>query len=133
MLGGIIINQFVCENPQEFKDEERWFKFFNMHAFKWLVATAAFWVFLVKVLGLGIIGHLIGASECIFLTAINTFERPGIDYMKGGKMLIFNFLLRKIYRNKHKEIAVKHMKKEIKIYRNKHKEIAVKHMKKEIR
>lgn len=108
----------TADNPNEFKDEELWLNIFPTNAFKWLLGTIIVWVVLVKFFdffGLGIIGGIIGAIQCIVLTATHIFHYPQGDafYMKGGGVLLFTRLLRLHYRKKNRYITVKHLEPEV--------------------
>lgn len=115
----IFIDLFTFENPKEFKDEEMWMVVFSLRSFIWLLGGIGFWVILVMVLDLGLIGHLIGAPACVFVTVINMFETLGLDYMKGGKILLFNSLLRRYcHRKNDKVLYVRNYDSEIEELKN---------------
>lgn len=103
---------FSFNIPLEFKDEEKWFKFFSKKNLIVLVCcegVVGLGFKLLQSVGLHIeipylvVGELITA----IITALTMIPQPETMYLTGGGQTLADILLKKIYRKTHKILYVK--------------------------
>lgn len=103
--------RFTDDIPGEFKDEERWFKFFPRNVAIMLLVSLAVGFGIVKAFE-AITGHfvvplIIVVLFTIFLGYIMMKKKDSSDVMRGGGQSIFYLWIYKAYRRKNRKIYVK--------------------------
>lgn len=102
---------FTDETPSEFKDEERWLKFFPKRVFLTLCVLIVIGIIVTRIINLifGIfwpvlIVWLIGCAVVAVLMMIPTSSD---DVMRGGGQDVMSVLIKKRYRKKMRSIGIK--------------------------
>lgn len=96
--------------PEEFSDEDRWFKFFTKKQAIMIVAAIGIMVMLVKIFdgaGLAFIGVIFGGLLVIAITVIAMLKLPETNYLRGGGQTLDVILFKRFIRKRNRRIYVK--------------------------
>ena len=113
------------EVPSEFKDEERWLRFFPKRSLLILAVLSTFTVILAKILSLFnlmMLGLAIGGIITVVCVALSMIPIATTEYMRGGGLTVDKWILRKLYHKKRRYIYIKHYNSDEEYIKNKEKE-----------
>jgi len=113
------------EVPGEFKDEERWLKFFPTRSVLILAVMGTSTIIFAKILSLFnlmILGLVIGGIITAVSVVLSMIPISTTEYMRGGGLTVDKWIFRKIHQKKNKVVYIKHYNSDIEYIENKEKE-----------
>lgn len=106
----------VHDVPSEFKDEEKWLRFFPKRSFVILIVMFAFTLILYNICNLfkfGIGGLIIGGILTVAMVASSMIPISSTEYMSGGGLTLDKWLYRRIMHKMNKCVYIKHFQSDV--------------------